>query len=104
MIVSTEIQDETGLWKLSANYDHEKRRYYGVGLEQPVDEDYWDNPDFLYGELFNLVKAMAEDNPTIPVGELTYSTYTYLCRRRDEIVGLLEILEYGRNLGWDRIK
>lgn len=108
MTISTTIESDNGEWELSANYNEEKKRFYGVGLLVPkeVDNDsrYWDNPAYLYEELFPMIEKMHNREITIPVTELNTSIYRYLQYDKTNVDELYEVLNYGKQMGWQKIK
>ena len=104
MIVYLTIESDNSKWKLQANYDEIKKRYYGVSLANPIEDDIWDSPEFLFKELAPMVLHMNNLSTTIPVLDDCTDVYYWLINNRLEIAELNEILQYAVGLGWGKIK
>lgn len=105
MIVYLTIESDNSKWKLQANYDEIKKRYYGVSLAIPMVDDIWDSPRYLFEDLAVMVKAMyANNNEDYFVSNDNFPVHKWLIDNREEIPQLNEILQYAVGLGWGKIK
>lgn len=102
-IISLTIQGYTFAdWKLSALYLPEKRRYSMLSLEG-YNSEHWDNPEWLYKELYPFLLSLKEGKPRFTNPELT-QIVGHFFYEKEEAFEVLNLLEEGKKLGWHKIK
>lgn len=108
MTITTKILSDNEEWELSANYDEKKKQYYCCHLYVPkgIDDEsrVWDNPSYLFQELFPMIEKMHNRDATIPISGLNIDIYKYLQYDKENVDELYEVLSFGIKMGWDKIK
>lgn len=89
-------------WKLTALYLPDKMCYSMPSLEGYM-EEIWDNPTWLYEELYPFLISLKEGKPRFTDPELA-QIVGYFFYAKEEALEVLEILEKGKTLGWHLIK
>lgn len=98
MIIYLTLANDRFDIKFCANYDDEKKQYYMPYLEF-LDEQ-WDNPKYLYEEFLPFLQFYYFD-----IGEVDTDEFDDIIRNLDAgmAADIIELLERGKQLGWDRL-
>jgi hypothetical protein len=106
VFISVTIQDSTTpVWKLSALFLDGK--YTMVGLETPFEDmSYWDNPIYLYGTLYPLLRRFIDHTLTEEdVYELHDNKLATVFKEDNNLPQVLfDMLDKGKELGWHLVK
>ena len=86
--------DET--FKITANWDEEKKKYYGISIvfDEKGKDIFWDNDDYIFGKFYNILKKYKFDILTDEDKEEIFQVYELL--NNDIVLDLIECLDYAK--------
>lgn len=105
VFISVKIQDSSySEWQLESLFLDGK--YCMVGLATPFEENIWDNPEYLYGTLYPLLRRFIDLTLTeADIFELHDSKLATAFKEDNDLPQVLfAMLDKGKELGWSKIK